>query len=121
MVFIGMEPQRFAGEARSVILAAMATPNRPKFVVVVNDDIDVFDHIQVLWAISTRVRPADDVIIIPNYNTPALDPSFSQHELGSAMGIDATRPFGKPFAEVPAFRGMDRVPDLLAMMRAGQP
>jgi hypothetical protein len=37
------------------------------------------------------------------------------------MGIDATRPFGKPFAEVPAFRGMDRVPDLLAMMRAGQP
>ena len=66
------------------------------------------------------MRPADDVIIIPNFNTGALDPSFSQHELGSALGIDATRPFGKPFGEVPAFRGMDRVPDLLAMMQTGK-
>ncbi|MFQ5913828.1 MAG: UbiD family decarboxylase [Nitrospinota bacterium] len=119
MVFISMKPQGFPGEARSVILAALASPKRPKFVVVVDDDIDVFDHIQVLWAISTRTRPADDLIIIPSYNTPALDPSFSQHELGSALGIDATRPFGRPFADVPAFRGMDRVPDLLALMREG--
>ena len=88
-----------------MILGAMSSLNRPKFVVVVDDDIDVFDHIEVLWAISTRVRPADDVIIIPNFNTGALDPSFSQHELGSALGIDATRPFGKPFGEVPTFRG----------------
>lgn len=120
LAFISMEPQRFPGEARSVILGAMSSPNRPKFVVVVDDDIDIFDHIEVLWAISTRVRPADDVIIIPNFNTGALDPSFSQHELGSALGIDATRPFGKPFGEVPTFRGMDRVPDLLAMMQTGK-
>ena len=80
---------------------------------VVDDDIDIFDHIEVLWAVSTRVRPADDVIIIPNFNTGALDPSFSQHELGSALGIDATRPFGEPFPEVPFHPGLDRVPDLL--------
>jgi 4-hydroxy-3-polyprenylbenzoate decarboxylase/2,5-furandicarboxylate decarboxylase 1 len=116
MVFISMKPQSFPGEARSVMLAAMASPKRPKFVVVVDDDVDIFNHVQVLWAISTRTRPAEDVIIVPNYNTPALDPSYSQHELGSALGIDATRPFGKPFAQVPSFRGMDKIPDLLAML-----
>lgn len=117
MVFISMKHQTFPAEARGVILAAMASPKRPKFVVVVDDDIDIFEHVQILWAISTRVRPADDVIIVPGYNTPALDPSYPQQEIGSAMGIDATRPFGKPFADVPAFRGMDRIPDLLALMR----
>ena len=121
MVFISMKPQGFQGEARAVILAAMANSKRPKFVVVVDDDIDIFDHVQVLWAISTRVRPADDVIIIPNYTTPALDPSYSPDEPRSALGMDATRPFGKPFAEVPAFRGLDRVPDLLAMMQQRTP
>ncbi len=119
MVFINLKPN-IPGEARNVILAAMASAKRPKFVVVCDEDIDIFDHTQVLWAISTRVRPAKDVIIIPDYNTPALDPSVGQNQLGSAMGLDATRPFGEPFAEVPAFRGMDRVPDLLALMRAGQ-
>ena len=84
--------------------------------VVLDDDVDIFDHVQVLWAISTRVRPADDVIIVPGYNTPALDPAYPQQEIGSAMGIDATRPFGKPFADTPAFRGMENIPDLLALM-----
>ncbi len=71
---------------------------------------------QILWAIATRARPAEDVIIIPNYPTANLDPSKPDGQLGSAMGIDATRPFGEPFPEVPFHPGLDRVPDLLEML-----
>ena len=39
--------------------------------------------------------------------------------LGEAMGIDATRPFGKPFPEVPVHPGLEKVPDLLALAREG--
>jgi UbiD family decarboxylase len=118
MYFINVE-QTFLGEGRNVLMAALGSIKRPKYVVVCDEDIDVFSHEQVLWAIATRARPAEDIVILPNYNTPALDPTVPSGELGAAMGIDATRPFGSPFPDVPTHPGLERVPDLLAMMHEG--
>ena len=116
MVFISVE-QTFAGEGRKLLMSAIAGRRPLKCVVVCDEDIDVFDDSQVLWAIATRARPAEDIVILPKFPTANLDPSVPEGELGSALGIDATRPFGEPFPEVPFHPGLDRVPDLLETMR----
>lgn len=97
-IVMAMEP-RFDGEARQAILAAMASNLRPKFVVVVNNDIDVQDANQVTWAMSFRMQPHKDSMIIDNLPAGPLDPSILDDiplnaRLGSAIGIDATYPFG---------------------------
>ena len=52
--------QRFAGEARSAMLAAIASNLRPKTVIVVDPDIDVHSSDQVEWALAFRMQPARD-------------------------------------------------------------
>lgn len=101
---IAMQP-RFAGEARQVIMAAMTSNVRPKWVVVVEPDIDVHNPTEVEWAMSFRVRPNRDVFVIDDVPAGPLDPSVEgdgppSTRLSSAIGIDATRPVGEPFAEV---------------------
>jgi 2,5-furandicarboxylate decarboxylase 1 len=64
-------------------------------VVVVDDDIDVFDGTEVEWAIATRVQGDRDVIIIPEARAKPLDPSLSPRPAGvvptgAKVGIDAT-------------------------------
>jgi 2,5-furandicarboxylate decarboxylase 1 len=102
--------QRYAGEARHVILTAIASSQRPKLIVVVDPDIDVRDPNQVEWAIAFRTHPARDVIIIDSLPGGTLDPSIDgsiplNRRVGSVMGIDATFPFGadeQKAANVPA-------------------
>ena len=101
---ISMTP-RYAGEARHAILAAMSSNVRPKWVIVVDPDIDVHDSTQVEWALSFRSQPAQDAIIVDRVPAGPLDPSSSGGpeepalRTMSAIGIDATRPFGVPFPE----------------------
>ncbi|BBX34175.1 UbiD family decarboxylase [Mycolicibacterium mageritense DSM 44476 = CIP 104973] len=76
-VVIAMRP-RFAGEARSVILAAMGSNLRPKQVVVVDPDIDVHDSEQVEWAMAFRTQPARDVIIVDSLPGGPLDPTADE-------------------------------------------
>jgi 4-hydroxy-3-polyprenylbenzoate decarboxylase/2,5-furandicarboxylate decarboxylase 1 len=102
--------QRYAGEARHAILTAIASSQRPKLVVVVDPDIDVRNPDQVEWAIAFRSQPARDVIIVGDLPGGTLDPSIDgslplDRRTGSAMGIDATFPFGadeQKAANVPA-------------------
>lgn len=91
--------QRYAGEARSLILAAMGSNLRPKQVVVVDPDIDVYDSEQVEWAMAFRTQPAHDVIIIDSLPGGPLDPTADEslpqdQRTGSAIGMDATYPYG---------------------------
>ncbi len=103
-VIVSMTP-RYAGEARQCMMAALSMPIRPKFVIVVEPDIDVFNSGDVEWALSFRVQPAKDVVIIDDVPAGPLDPSVDEsipltERTGSAMGIDATRPFGQEYPEV---------------------
>ena len=117
-VVIAMEP-RFAGEARQVILAAMASNIRPKWTVIVDPDIDVHSSTEVEWAMAFRVQPQRDVIVIENVPAGPSDPSVDltrerTMRISSSIGIDATRPFGETFydvADVPGWEDYD-VPEL---------
>jgi UbiD family decarboxylase len=66
-----------------------------RIVVVVDDDIDVYDEGQVLWAIATRCDPERDVTIVPRTWSGPLDPIIPAERKGfnSRMIIDATRPW----------------------------
>lgn len=111
-VVIGMQ-QRHAGEARQVILAAMASNIRPKWTIIVDPDIDVHSSTEVEWAMAFRVQPQRDVIVIENTPAGPSDPSVDLSRdrtmrISSCIGIDATRPFGEPFydvADVPGWEG----------------
>jgi len=101
---IAMKP-RFAGEAKQAIMAAMASNVRPKWVIVVEPDIDVHDPSDVEWAMALRVRPERDVFVMNGLPAGPADPSVDAKgplvtHLSSAVGIDATRPVGVAFPEV---------------------
>src|SRR3984885_12179591 len=98
--------QRYAGEARHAILSTIASSQRPKMVVVVDPDIDVRNPDQVEWAIAFRSQPGRDVIIVNDLPGGTLDPSVNaslplNRRVGSAMGIDATFPFGADEQKAP--------------------
>jgi UbiD family decarboxylase len=73
--------------------------------VVVDDDVDIYDEEQILWAIATQCEADRDLTIIPNAMGAHLNPSAygeRRHEKGpmnTKMVIDATRPVTMPFAE----------------------
>jgi 2,5-furandicarboxylate decarboxylase 1 len=107
-VVIAMTP-RYEGEARQAILAAMASNLHPKWVVVVDPDIDIRRSQEVEWAMSFRVKPREDVFVVDRTAAAPLDP-YTDGGYSSAVGIDATRPFGAEFpdvSEVPDWRSFD--------------
>src|ERR1700746_2793984 len=87
------------GEGKNALLAALSVMDL-KHVVVVDDDIDVFDPTEVEWAIATRVQGDKDVMIIGNARAKPLDPRLPQGSgvvpTGAKVGIDATIPEGIP-------------------------
>ncbi len=62
-----------------------------KMFVVVDEDINVHDMNDVIWAVTTRSDAARDTIIIKNTPTDTLDPASPLVNLGSKLGIDATQ------------------------------
>lgn len=93
------------GQPTRAALAAMAAMNIVKQVIIVDDDIDIEDPSQVLWAISTRLRADEDITIVNNLQGNLLDPSQVGHGKTSGLVMDATKPLGQPFptiASVPA-------------------
>ena len=62
--------------------------------IVVDDDIDVRNWDQVVWAMYTRVQPERDVMLFPTMVGAPLDPSAPIHRHTSKIGIDATVPLG---------------------------
>jgi 2,5-furandicarboxylate decarboxylase 1 len=71
-----------------------------KMVVVVNEDIDVFDEKEVLWAISTRVNPSLDINLLKNMFCNRLDPSATDSGTVGKMIIDATKKKGGQFTRL---------------------
>lgn len=61
-----------------------------KFVIVTDDDIDARDWNDVIWAITTRMDPSRDTVLIDNTPIDYLDFASPVSGLGSKMGLDAT-------------------------------
>jgi len=87
--------KRNEGEAKNAIFAAFASTADIKHVVVVDDDVDIFDMEDVEWAIATRFQADRDLVIISNALRSKLDPSTDEG-LGAKMGLDATVPLNAP-------------------------
>lgn len=88
------------GEPQQAMMAALGTEFYTKYVIVVDEDVDIFDMNDVMWAVATRVRAEQDIVFIPGCKGAILDPTSDPETFTvTKMGIDATRPIGKDFAE----------------------
>ncbi len=88
------------GEAKQAAMAAFVADPFLKFVVVVDEDVDVYNDTDVLHAIATRVRADRDVFMVPYAKGSPLDPASYDPAGGSHLvtkvGIDATRKSNYP-------------------------
>ncbi len=84
--------KRAPGQAKNAICAAFASDMLLKHVIIVDEDIDVFDEEQVLWAVSNRFQADRGLVIIPNAQGSELDPSAGPGGVNAKMGLDATKP-----------------------------
>jgi len=85
--------KQYPGHAKRVMFGVWSFLRQfmyTKFVVVVDEDIDVRDWKEVIWALSTRVDPSRDVLLVDNTPIDYLDFASPVSGLGSKMGIDAT-------------------------------
>ncbi|BAJ50246.1 3-octaprenyl-4-hydroxybenzoate carboxy-lyase [Candidatus Caldarchaeum subterraneum] len=78
-------------QIRAAMLLMGANPY-VKYVILVDDDIDVFDEMQVLWAVATRSQPDRSMHLFPVTDGNMLDPSQERAGFTSRAVIDATSP-----------------------------
>lgn len=86
---------RFGGFGKEVAFRLLSTPHGgsyTKIVIIVDDFVDPFNLPQVMWALTTRVRPDKDVVVIPNCPGMPLDPSSYPAGIHAKLIIDATTP-----------------------------
>jgi 4-hydroxy-3-polyprenylbenzoate decarboxylase len=101
--------KQYAGHAKRVMFGVWSFLRQfmyTKFIIVTDDDVDIRDWKEVIWAITTRVDPARDTLIVENTPIDYLDFASPVSGLGGKMGLDATskwpgetnREWGKPIA-----------------------
>jgi 4-hydroxy-3-polyprenylbenzoate decarboxylase len=111
LAVVSMKKQ-YPGHAKRVMFGVWSYLRQfmyTKFIVVCDDDIDVRNWKEVIWAITTRVDPARDTLIAANTPIDYLDFASPVSGLGSKLGIDATakwagettRAWGRPIAMSP--------------------
>ncbi len=99
----------YPGHARRVMFGIWSFLRQfmyTKFIVVVDEDVNIRDWAEVIWAITTRVDPIRDTLLADNTPIDYLDFASPVSGLGSKMGIDATnkwpgetsREWGRPMA-----------------------
>src|SRR5210317_329879 len=92
MAIVTMKKQ-YPGHAKRVMLGVWSFLRQfmyTKFVIVTDDDVNARDWNDVVWAVSTRVDPSRDTVMIDNTPIDYLDFASPTPGLGSKMGIDAT-------------------------------
>lgn len=111
MAVVSMKKQ-YAGHAKRVMMGVWSFLRQfmyTKFVIVVDDDVDVRSWDDVIWAITTRMDPARDTTLVENTPIDYLDFASPVSGLGSKMGMDATnkwpgetnREWGTPITKDP--------------------
>jgi 4-hydroxy-3-polyprenylbenzoate decarboxylase len=95
MAVVSMKKQ-YAGHSKRVMFGIWSFLRQfmyTKFIIVTDDDINVRDWKEVIWAVTTRVDPARDTLIIENTPIDYLDFASPVSGLGGKMGLDATNKF----------------------------
>lgn len=79
------------GQARHALMLLLGLDPYLKLVVAVDEDVDVFDEQEVLWAIATRFQADTDMFVVPDVFCNRLDPS-SRNGMSAKLALDATAP-----------------------------
>lgn len=87
--YVSMKPKA-EGQARQVMMLLFGLDIYLKLIVVVDEDIDVYNEEEVMWAVATRMQADQQVFVIPKVICNRLDPS-SKEGMSAKMGIDATK------------------------------
>lgn len=100
------------GDGKSAIIAALGSNKDLKQIVIVDEDVDIFDLQDIEWAITTRVQASQDLVIIPRALGSSLEPSHGLRGVTDKVGIDATKPLGEigvkfERAIIPGFENID--------------
>ncbi|WGW11400.1 UbiD family decarboxylase [Saxibacter everestensis] len=88
--YVGLR-QRRPGQARQVMLGLLGWDPYVKTVIAVDDDIDVSQDGEVLWALATHFQPHRDLFVIDGLPGSPLDPSSTADGTTSRLALDATR------------------------------
>jgi 4-hydroxy-3-polyprenylbenzoate decarboxylase len=97
MVVVSMQ-QKYAGHSAQVLALTAQCPAAAyytKWIIVVDEDVDPSDFNDVLWALSTRCHPSEDIDILRNTWSTGLDPSRFPVEMrpyGSKVLVNACKP-----------------------------
>ena len=92
------------GEAKRAAMLSLSSVSMCKMAIVVDDDVDIYNERDVMWAVATRVQGDRNITIIPDVTGSHLDPlaySENRDEAGTLVTkviIDATKPLQKEFA-----------------------
>ena len=92
MAVVSMKKQ-YPGHAKRVMLGVWSFLRQfmyTKFVIVTDDDVDVRNWEDVIWAMTTRMDPTRDTVLVDNTPIDYLDFASPVSGLGSKMGLDAT-------------------------------
>lgn len=128
LAVVSMKKQ-YAGHAKRVMMGVWSYLRQfmyTKFVIVCDDDIDVRNWHDVVWAMTTRMDPARDTVLMENTPIDYLDFASPVSGLGSKMGLDATnkwsgetqREWGRPIYRDPAVMArVDTIWDELAIFQ----
>ena len=92
MAVVSMKKQ-YAGHAKRVMMGCWSFLRQfmyTKFIIVVDDDVNVRDWKEVIWAVTTRMDPVRDTVLMENTPIDYLDFASPVSGLGGKMGLDAT-------------------------------
>jgi len=81
------------GDGKNAIMAAFGAHTSMKQVIVVDEDIDIFDDRDVEWAVATRFQADRGLVVLHGVRGSSIDPS-AHDGFTSKIGIDATKPLG---------------------------
>lgn len=83
------------GDGKNVLMAALAAHPSLKHAIVVDEDIDIFNPEDLEYAIATRVKGDEDIMIVPGARGSSLDPCATPDGTTTKVGVDATKPLDK--------------------------
>ncbi len=83
------------GDGKNVLMAALAAHPSLKHAIVVDEDIDIFNPEDIEYAIATRVKGDEDIMIVPGARGSSLDPCATPDGTTTKVGVDATKPLDK--------------------------
>ncbi|NLV89614.1 MAG: UbiD family decarboxylase [Tissierellia bacterium] len=89
--FVSIRKRR-EGDGKTAILAALGLNKDLKHVVIVDDDVDIFDLQDIEWAITTRSQASMDYVMVEGALGSSLEPSHDLRGVTDKVGIDATKP-----------------------------